>query len=149
MFHTSAPEQSTRTASEDTAPTDAVDTLATQLKTTAHAFMQAVSDVADETQSQLKAQAASLNQQLSNKIAQLTANESLSALTADVSSQAQQITAQMHAIKTQLTDEVSVTAAALKQQAIDRVQTKPLETLLLAAGAGLLIGYLVGTTRQP
>lgn len=122
-MHPSAETSATTTAAPLFAAADnEMAQLTAQLKSSTEALRAAVSDTAQHTQ----AQAEQLFARLKQDIDSLTSEESLSRLANHWSARAHQ----------------------LKQQSADTVQTHPLGSVLVAAGAGLLIGYLLATQHD-
>lgn len=111
----------------------AIEEIAAQVKSTANELLDAVNDTADHTQDKAKA----LIQHLKSNIDKLTSEEHA----ADLATKAGRV-------KDQVQREVSDTYASLKTKTADTVQEHPLGTVLVAAGVGLLIGYLLGSKRR-
>lgn len=111
----------------------AIEEIAAQVKSTANALLDAVNDTADHTQDKAKA----LIQHLKSNIDKLTSEE-----------HAADLAAKAGRVKDQVQREVSDTYASLKTKTADTVQEHPLGTVLVAAGVGLLIGYLLGSKRR-
>ncbi|QDC44620.1 DUF883 family protein [Methylophilus medardicus] len=114
----------------------AIEQIAAQVKSTANELLDAVNDTADTTQDKAK----DLIQTLKSNIDRLTNEENAAAIASDLSSKAGRV-------KEQVQREVSDTYHSIKDKTVDTVQEHPLGTVLVAAGVGLLIGYLLGTKR--
>jgi len=115
----------------------AIEQIAAQVKSTANELLDAVNDTADNTQDKAK----ELIQTLKSNLDRLTSEESAAAIASDLSSKAGRV-------KEQVQREVSDTYHTIKDKTADTVQEHPLGTVLVAAGVGLLIGYLLGTKRR-
>ncbi|WP_029146856.1 YqjD family protein [Methylophilus sp. 5] len=115
----------------------AIEQIAAQVKSTANELLDAVNDTADNTQDKAK----ELIQTLKSNLDRLTSEESAAAIASDLSSKAGRV-------KEQVQREVSDTYHSIKDKTADTVQEHPLGTVLVAAGVGLLIGYLLGTKRR-
>jgi ElaB/YqjD/DUF883 family membrane-anchored ribosome-binding protein len=115
----------------------AIEQIAAQVKSTANELLDAVNDTADNTQDKAK----ELIHTLKSNIDRLTSEENAAALASNLSSKAGRV-------KEQVQREVSDTYHTIKDKTADTVQEHPLGTVLVAAGVGLLIGYLLGTKRR-
>lgn len=115
----------------------AIQEIAAQVKTTANDLLAAVNDTTDETQDKAK----ELIRNLKSDISRLTSEE-------DAESVAAQLSTKAGRVKEQVQKEVADTYHTLKDKTSDTVQQHPLGTVLVAAGAGLLIGYLLGSKRK-
>ena len=111
----------------------AIEEIAAQVKTTANDLLDAVNDTADHTQDKAK----ELIHSLKANIDRLTREENAAALASKAGR-----------VKEQVQREVSETYQSLKGKTVDTVQEHPLGTVLVAAGVGLLIGYLLGAKRR-
>lgn len=116
---------------------EAIEEIAAQVKSTANDLLDAVNDTADHTQDKAK----ELIHSLKANIDRLTNEENAAAITSNLSSKAGRV-------KDQIQREVSETYQSLKGKTVDTVQEHPLGTVLVAAGVGLLIGYLLGSKRR-
>lgn len=116
---------------------EAIEEIAAQVKTTANDLLDAVHDTADHTQDKAK----ELIHSLKANIDRLTNEENAAAIASNISSKAGRV-------KDQVQREVSETYQSLKGKTVDTVQEHPLGTVLVAAGVGLLIGYLLGSKRR-
>lgn len=114
----------------------AIEQIAAQVKSTANELLDAVNDTADNTQDKAK----ELIHTLKSNLDRLTSEESAASIASDLSSKAGHV-------KEQVQREVSDTYHTIKDKTVDTVQEHPLGTVLVAAGVGLLIGYLLGTKR--
>ncbi|TXI45131.1 hypothetical protein [Methylophilus sp.] len=114
----------------------AIEQIAAQVKSTANELLDAVNDTADNTQDKAK----ELIHTLKSNLDRLTSEESAASIASDLSSKAGRV-------KEQVQREVSDTYHTIKDKTVDTVQEHPLGTVLVAAGVGLLIGYLLGTKR--
>jgi ElaB/YqjD/DUF883 family membrane-anchored ribosome-binding protein len=112
---------------------EAIEEIAAQVKSTANDLLDAVNDTADNTQDKAK----ELIHSLKANIDRLTSEENAAALASKASR-----------VKDQVEREVSETYQALKGKTADTVQEHPMGTVLVAAGVGLLIGYLLGSKRR-
>lgn len=115
----------------------AIQEIAAQVKTTANDLLAAVNDTTDETQDKAK----ELIRNLKNDISRLTNEEEAESVAAQLSSKAGRV-------KEQVQKEVVDTYHTIRDKTSDTVQQHPLGTVLVAAGAGLLIGYLLGSKRK-
>lgn len=115
----------------------AIEQIAAQVKSTANELLDAVNDTADNTQDKAK----ELIHTLKSNLDRLTSEESAASIASDLSSKAGRV-------KEQVQREVSDTYHTIKDKTADTVQEHPLGTVLVAAGVGLLIGYLLGTKRR-
>jgi ElaB/YqjD/DUF883 family membrane-anchored ribosome-binding protein len=115
----------------------AIEQIAAQVKSTANELLDAVNDTADTTQDKAK----ELIHTLKSNLDRLTSEENAASIAADLSSKAGRV-------KEQVQREVSDTYHTIKDKTADTVQEHPLGTVLVAAGVGLLIGYLLGTKRR-
>jgi ElaB/YqjD/DUF883 family membrane-anchored ribosome-binding protein len=115
----------------------AIEQIAAQVKSTANELLDAVNDTADNTQDKAK----ELIHTLKSNLDRLTSEENAASIAADLSSKAGRV-------KEQVQREVSDTYHTIKDKTADTVQEHPLGTVLVAAGVGLLIGYLLGTKRR-
>jgi ElaB/YqjD/DUF883 family membrane-anchored ribosome-binding protein len=116
---------------------EAIEEIAAQVKSTANDLLDAVNDTADHTQDKAK----ELIHSLKANIDRLTNEENAAAIASNLSSKAGRV-------KDQVQREVSETYQSLKGKTVDTVQEHPLGTVLVAAGVGLLIGYLLGSKRR-
>ncbi|HWU66190.1 MAG TPA: hypothetical protein VNZ84_04210 [Methylophilus sp.] len=116
---------------------EAIEEIAAQVKSTANDLLDAVNDTADHTQDKAK----ELIHSLKANIDRLTNGENAAAIASNLSSKAGRV-------KDQVQREVSETYQSLKGKTVDTVQEHPLGTVLVAAGVGLLIGYLLGSKRR-
>lgn len=116
---------------------EAIEEIAAQVKSTANDLLDAVNDTADHTQDKAK----ELIHSLKANIDRLTSEENAAAIASNLSSKAGRV-------KDQVQREVSETYQSLKGKTVDTVQEHPLGTVLVAAGVGLLIGYLLGSKRR-
>lgn len=114
----------------------AIQEIASQVKITANDLLNAVHDTTEETQDKAK----ELIRSLKENIDQLADN--------DVESIGNTLSSRASRVKHQVEEEVSQTYHALREKTVDTVQQHPLGTVLIAAGAGLLIGYLLGSKRK-
>ncbi len=112
---------------------EAIEEIAAQVKATANDLLDAVNDTADNTQDKAK----ELIHSLKANIDRLTSEENAAALASKASR-----------VKDQVQREVSETYQSLKGKTVDTVHEHPMGTVLVAAGAGLLIGYLLGSKRR-
>ncbi|AKR43813.1 YqjD family protein [Methylophilus sp. TWE2] len=112
---------------------EAIEEIAAQVKSTANDLLDAVNDTADTTQDKAK----ELIHSLKANIDRLTSEENAAALASKASR-----------VKDQVQREVSETYQSLKGKTVDTVQEHPMGTVLVAAGVGLLIGYLLGSKRR-
>lgn len=115
----------------------AIEQIAAQVKSTANELLDAVNDTADTTQDKAK----ELIHTLKSNLDRLTSEENAASIAADLSSKAGRV-------KEQVQREVSDTYHTIKDKTADTLQEHPLGTVLVAAGVGLLIGYLLGTKRR-
>lgn len=115
----------------------AIEDIAAQVKSTANELLDAVNDTADTTQDKAK----ELIKTLKSNIDRLTNEENTAALASSVAAKAGRV-------KEQVQREVSDTYHTLKDKTADTVQEHPLGTVLVAAGVGLLIGYLLVAKRR-
>lgn len=115
----------------------AIEEIASQVKSTASDLLDAVQDTADHTQDKAK----ELIHTLKANIDRLTSEDGAAAIASNISSKAGRV-------KDQVQREVSETYHTLKDKTADTVQQHPLGTVLVAAGVGLLIGYLLGGKRH-
>jgi ElaB/YqjD/DUF883 family membrane-anchored ribosome-binding protein len=115
----------------------AIEEIAAQVKSTANDLLDAVNDTADNTQDKAKA----LIHTLKANIDRLTSEENAATLAANLSAKAGRV-------KDQVQREVSDTYHTIKDKTADTVHEHPLGTVLVAAGVGLLIGYLLGAKRR-
>ena len=67
--------------------------------------------------------------------------------TSKVSDIKDQLTIKASELKSLVSDEVAIAYANSKQKATDAVKENPLGTVALVAGAGLIIGYILGTKQ--
>lgn len=109
---------------------DAVEEIASQVRTTTQELLDAVEDTANFSQDKAK----DLIRTLKTSIDELTSESSVSYIAGRVSEGASKF-------KDHLQHEIKDTACNLRDKAADAVQEKPIGTLLLVAGLGLLIGY--------
>jgi ElaB/YqjD/DUF883 family membrane-anchored ribosome-binding protein len=116
---------------------EAIEEIAAQVKSTANDLLDAVNDTADHTQDKAK----ELIHSLKANIDRLTNEENAAAIASNLSSKAGRV-------KDQVQREVSETYQSIKGKTVDSVQEHPLGTVLVAAGVGLLIGYLLGSKRR-
>lgn len=116
---------------------EAIEEIAAQVKSTANDLLDAVNDTADHTQDKAK----ELIHSLKANIDRLTNEENAAAIASNLTSKAGRV-------KDQVQREVSETYQSLKGKTVDTVQEHPLGTVLVAAGVGLLIGYLLGSKRR-
>ena len=116
---------------------EAIEEIAAQVKSTANDLLDAVNDTADHTQDKAK----ELIHSLKANIDRLTNEENAAAIASNLSSKAGRV-------KDQVQREVTETYQSLKGKTVDTVQEHPLGTVLVAAGVGLLIGYLLGSKRR-
>ena len=112
---------------------EAIEEIAAQVKSTANDLLDAVNDTADNTQDKAK----ELIHSLKANIDRLTSEENAVALASKASR-----------VKDQVQREVSETYQSLKGKTVDTVHEHPMGTVLVAAGVGLLIGYLLGSKRR-
>ncbi|TXI39008.1 MAG: hypothetical protein E6Q51_00045 [Methylophilus methylotrophus] len=112
---------------------EAIEEIAAQVKSTANDLLDAVNDTADNTQDKAK----ELIHSLKANIDRLTSEENAAALASKASR-----------VKDQVQREVSETYQSLKGKTVDTVHEHPMGTVLVAAGVGLLIGYLLGSKRR-
>jgi ElaB/YqjD/DUF883 family membrane-anchored ribosome-binding protein len=115
----------------------AIEEIASQVKTTANDLLDAVQDTADNTQDKAK----ELIRALKTNIDRLTSEESAASIASKISAGAGRV-------KDQVQHEFSETYHTLKDKTSDTVQEHPLGTVLVAAGVGLLLGYLLGNKRR-
>lgn len=115
----------------------AIQELASQVKSTASELLDAVHDTTEETQDKAK----TLIQSLKSNIDRLTSDDESHSIVSDISSRASRV-------KDQVQEEVTETYQTIKNKTVDTVQQHPLGTVLVAAGAGLLIGYLLASKRR-
>lgn len=115
----------------------AIEEIAAQVKSTANDLLDAVNNTADTTQDKAK----ELIQTLKANIDRLTDEESAAAIASSISSKAGRI-------KDQVQREVTETYQNIKGKTADTVHEHPLGTVLVAAGVGILVGYLLGTKRR-
>jgi len=111
----------------------AIEEIAAQVKTTANDLLDAVNDTADTTQDKAK----ELIHSLKANIDRLTNEENVAAMASKAGR-----------VKEQVQREVCETYQSIKGKTVDTVQEHPLGTVLVAAGVGLLIGYLLGSKRS-
>jgi ElaB/YqjD/DUF883 family membrane-anchored ribosome-binding protein len=116
---------------------EAIEEIAAQVKSTANDLLDAVNDTADHTQDKAK----ELIHSLKANIDRLTNEENAAAIASNLSSKAGRV-------KDQVQREVSETYQSIKGKTVDSVKEHPLGTVLVAAGVGLLIGYLLGSKRR-
>lgn len=116
---------------------EAIEEIAAQVKSTANDLLDVVNDTADHTQDKAK----ELIHSLKANIDRLTNEENAAAIASNLSSKAGRV-------KDQVQREVTETYQSLKGKTVDTVQEHPLGTVLVAAGVGLLIGYLLGSKRR-
>jgi len=112
---------------------EAIEEIAAQVKSTANDLLDAVNDTADNTQDKAK----ELIHSLKANIDRLTSEENAAALASKASR-----------VKDQVQREVNETYQSLKGKTVDTVHEHPMGTVLVAAGVGLLIGYLLGSKRR-
>lgn len=115
----------------------AIEEIAAQVKSTANDLLDAVNDTADNTQDKAK----ELIHTLKANIDRLTDEDQAAALASRLSTKAGRI-------KDQVQREVNETYHTIKGKTADTVQEHPLGTVLVAAGVGLLVGYLLGAKRR-
>lgn len=115
----------------------AIEEIASQVKTTANDLLDAVQDTADTTQDKAK----ELIRTLKTNIDRLTSEESAASIASKISSSAGRV-------KDQVQEELNQTYHNLKDKTADTVHEHPLGTVLVAAGVGILIGYLLGNKRR-
>lgn len=115
----------------------AIEEIAAQVKSTANDLLDAVNDTADTTQDKAK----ELIQTLKANIDRLTDEDSAAAIASSISSKAGRI-------KDQVQREVTETYHNIKEKTADTVHEHPLGTVLVAAGVGILVGYLLGSKRR-
>jgi ElaB/YqjD/DUF883 family membrane-anchored ribosome-binding protein len=115
----------------------AIEDIAAQVKTTANDLLEAVQDTADTTQDKAK----ELIRTLKTNIDRLTNEESASSIASKISSGAGRV-------KDHVQEEFTETYNSLKDRTADTVHDHPLGTVLVAAGVGLLLGYLLGNKRR-
>jgi ElaB/YqjD/DUF883 family membrane-anchored ribosome-binding protein len=60
----------------------------------------------------------------------------------------QQINNKIADLKHVVTDEVSHAYSTSKQRAVDAVKEHPVSTLMVVAGVGLLLGYVLGSKQS-
>lgn len=114
----------------------AIEEIASQVKSTANDLLEAVQDTTENTQDKAK----ELIRTLKSNIDRLTSE--------DAASIASKVSAGAGRIKDQVQQEVSETYHTLKDRTADTVQEHPVGTVLVAAGVGLLVGYLLGAKRR-
>lgn len=114
----------------------AIEEIASQVKSTANDLLEAVQDTTENTQDKAK----ELIRTLKSSIDRLTSE--------DAASIASKISAGAGRVKDQVQQEVSETYHTLKDRTADTVQEHPVGTVLVAAGVGLLVGYLLGAKRR-
>jgi ElaB/YqjD/DUF883 family membrane-anchored ribosome-binding protein len=115
----------------------AIEDIAAQVKTTANDLLEAVQDTADTTQDKAK----ELIRTLKTNIDRLTNEESAASI-------ASKITSSAGRVKDHVQEEFTETYHAMKDKTADTVHEHPLGTVLVAAGVGLLLGYLLGNKRR-
>ncbi len=115
----------------------AVDHAANQVKASANSVAQKVAEKSDD----FKGEANHLITTLKNVI-----QEYIDA--AKVERIQEQISGKASAIKTAVTDEISNVYHAGRDKAEFAVKDNPVTTLAIVAGAGILIGYLLGTKQS-
>lgn len=115
----------------------AVQEITSQVKHTANALLGAVHDTADQAQDKAK----TLIQSLKQDVDRLAAAENAENVSHEISQRAGKITEQVK-------EEMAHTYQTIKNKTADTVQQHPIGTVLIAAGAGLLIGYLLGHKRH-
>ncbi|SDK42551.1 Membrane-anchored ribosome-binding protein, inhibits growth in stationary phase, ElaB/YqjD/DUF883 family [Methylophilus rhizosphaerae] len=114
----------------------AIEEIASQVKSTANDLLEAVQDTTENTQDKAK----ELIRTLKSNIDRLTSE--------DAASIASKISAGAGRVKDQVQQEFNETYHTLKDRTADTVQEHPLGTVLVAAGVGLLVGYLLGAKRR-
>ncbi len=115
----------------------AIHEIANQVKSTANELLGAVQDTADQAQDKAK----TLIQSLKHNVDRLNSDDGAEAVASEITERAGRVTAQVK-------QEVAQTYETIKSKTADTVQQHPIGTVLVAAGAGLLIGYLLGHKRQ-
>lgn len=115
----------------------AIEDIAAQVKTTANDLLEAVQDTADTTQDKAK----ELIRTLKTNIDRLTNEESASSIASKIGARASRA-------KDQVQEEFNEKYNNLKEKTTDTVYEHPLGTVLVAAGVGLLLGYLLGNKRR-
>lgn len=100
-----------------------------------------VSDTVSEKTESFKDQAQVLVEQLKSIIHNTTAAESDSDFK-------QQVTQKVNALQAAITDEATVAYQSSKQRTIDVVKDNPIGTIAVAAGVGLLLGYVLGSKQS-
>lgn len=114
----------------------AIEEIASQVKSTANDLLEAVQDTTENTQDKAK----ELIRTLKSNIDRLTSEDAVSI--------ASKISAGAGRVKDQVQQEFNETYHTLKDRTADTVQEHPLGTVLVAAGVGLLVGYLLGAKRR-
>lgn len=115
----------------------AVDQMAEQLKSSSESAAGKVVEKSED----LKSQANHLISSLKNVIQDYSNASKIEGITEDISDKAS-------ALKTAVTDEFNNVYTAGKSKAEVAVKENPLATIAIVAGAGLLIGYLLGTKQS-
>ncbi len=115
----------------------AIEEIASQVKSTASDLLDAVQDTTDSTQDKAK----ELIRALKSNIDRLTNEETVASITT-------KITAGAGRVKDQVQQEFTETYHTIKDKTADTVQEHPVGTVLVAAGVGLLVGYLLGAKRR-
>ena len=115
----------------------AIEEIASQVKSTASDLLDAVQDTTDSTQDKAK----ELIRALKSNIDRLTNEETVASITT-------KITAGAGRVKDKVQQEFTETYHTIKDKTADAVQEHPVGTVLVAAGVGLLVGYLLGAKRR-
>lgn len=115
----------------------AIEEIASQVKSTATDLLDAVQDTTDSTQDKAK----ELIRALKSNIDRLAEEEGVANIAA-------KFTAGAGRVKEQVQQELTETYHTVKDKTADTVQQHPLGTVLLAAGVGILVGYLLGGKRR-
>lgn len=130
----------------------AIQQVASQVKTTASELAEAVNHGADQTQDKAKRLIRNLKQNLEQlTTAAEQAAEATVESTVDTAKQADvnaQIVTPLKETLAPLGDAVRSEAGALKDSALQTLRKHPVASVLLAAGAGLLIGYLLNPSER-
>lgn len=126
----------------------AIHQVATQVKATASELAEAVNHGADQTQDKAKRLIRNLKQnleQLTNTAETVAESTLEAAKETDVQAQ---VATPIKETLAPLGEAVRKEAGALKASALHTVRQHPVASVLLAAGAGLLIGYLLNPSER-
>jgi ElaB/YqjD/DUF883 family membrane-anchored ribosome-binding protein len=137
MFNLS--KENTRTDADQLAheASKTVDKVADQIKTSAAKVSEKIASRTDTTKDQADSLISSLRNLL-DEHKQKTKVEQLK----------EQLTERAAELKHVVTDEVANAYATSKQRAAETVKENPVGTLVLAAGVGLLLGYVLGSKQS-